>query len=161
MQQMLGRMFALAHGAAHINLKDVTDEDALSQPRPGGNCIQWVLAHIVATRDQIGRMIGSEPVLPETLRQRFSRPAAPIVDRTDARLLADWIADFDRSQERLGAAIAALPDERLHATFDGSKLPGRPTTLAEALAFFHFHESYHIGQLGLLRRLAGKEGAIR
>jgi uncharacterized damage-inducible protein DinB len=161
MQQMLGRMFQLAHRAAHTNLKDITDEDALRQPKPGGNCIQWVLAHIVATRDRVAQLIGAEPVLPDALRQRFGRPAAPIVDGRDARPLADWIADFDRSQERLGAAIAALPAERLHATFDGAKLPGRPTTLAEALAFFHFHESYHVGQLGMLRRLVGKEGAIR
>jgi len=28
------------------------------------------------------------------------------------------------------------------------------------LHFLHFHEAYHAGQLGLLRRMAGKDGAI-
>ncbi len=160
MQRMLGRMFAIAHGAAHQNLKDVTDAESLHQPEPHGNCIQWVLAHIVATRDQIAQLVGSEPVLPPARMQRFIRGAKPLTDAGEARPLADWIADLDRSQERLAAAIAAMPPERLAATFDGSKLPGRPATLAEALAFFHFHESYHVGQLGVLRRLAGKERAI-
>lgn len=160
MQRMLGRMYSLAHSATHANLKDVTHEESLVQPSPGGNCIQWVLAHMTATRDQLSRLIGAEPVLPPELVKRFARGAAPLADAAEARPLADWIADFDRSQERIGAALAALPPERLAAEFDGSRLPGKPTTLAEALAFFHFHESYHVGQLGVLRRLAGKDRAI-
>lgn len=160
MRELLVRMFALAHGALHTNLGDVTDEESLVQPQPGGNCIQWAVAHIVATRDQIAPLVGAEPVLSPELGKRFTRPAAPVVVRADARPLADWIADLDRSQERLAAAIGALSTERLAAPFDGARLPGRPKTLAEALAFFHFHESYHVGQVGLMRRLAGKTGAI-
>jgi len=34
-------------------------------------------------------------------------------------------------------------------------------TVGNQLAFFQFHEAYHAGQVGLLRRLAGKEGALR
>jgi uncharacterized damage-inducible protein DinB len=34
-------------------------------------------------------------------------------------------------------------------------------TVGDQLAFLQFHEAYHIGQAGLLRRLAGKDGAIR
>jgi hypothetical protein len=36
---------------------------------------------------------------------------------------------------------------------------GRP--LAEVVGFFHFHESYHAGQIALLRRLVGKQGVIK
>jgi len=160
MREILVRMFTLAHGALHANLEGVTDEESLTQPEPGGNCIQWAVAHIVATRDQVARLLGAEPVLSPELGKRFTRPAAPVVNRADARPLADWIADFDRSQERLAAAIAGLSPERLAAPFDGARLPGRPKTLAEALAFFHFHETYHVGQVGLMRRIAGKTGAI-
>jgi uncharacterized damage-inducible protein DinB len=160
MRELLVRMFTLAHGALHTNLKDVTDEESLVAPEPGGNCIQWAVAHIVATRDRIALLLGAEPVLSPEVGKRFTRPAAPIVDRADARPLADWIADLDRSQERLAAVIGSLATERLAAPFDGERLPGRPRTLAEALAFFHFHESYHVGQVGLMRRIAGKTGAI-
>ncbi len=34
-------------------------------------------------------------------------------------------------------------------------------SVAEALIRLHYHEGYHNGQMGLLRRLAGKEGAIK
>jgi DinB superfamily len=160
MRELLVRMFALAHGALHINLEGVTDEESLVQPQPGGNCMLWAVAHIVATRDQIARLVGAEPVLPPELGKRFTRPAAPVVTGADVRPLAGWIADLDRTQERLSPAIASLSIEQLGAPFDGARLPGRPKTLAEALAFFHFHESYHVGQVGLMRRLAGKTGAI-
>ncbi|MFI5370876.1 MAG: metalloregulator ArsR/SmtB family transcription factor [Candidatus Eisenbacteria bacterium] len=161
MREMLVRMFALAHGALHMNLEGITHEESLVQPQPGGNCIQWVVAHIVATRDQCLRLIGAEPVLPAELGKRFTRPAAALTDPGDQRPLADWIADLDRSQERIAVAVSAFPTDRLAEPFDGARLPGRPTTLAEALAFFHFHESYHVGQVGLLRRLVGRGGAIR
>ena len=32
------------------------------------------------------------------------------------------------------------------------------TTVADGVQFMHFHESYHIGQLGMLRRICGKAG---
>jgi len=33
-------------------------------------------------------------------------------------------------------------------------------TVAEALTILGFHEAYHVGQLGIQRRLIGKDGAI-
>jgi uncharacterized damage-inducible protein DinB len=35
------------------------------------------------------------------------------------------------------------------------------STLEQQLGFLAFHESYHVGQVGVLRRLIGKPGAIR
>jgi len=34
-------------------------------------------------------------------------------------------------------------------------------SLGSKLAVLQFHEAYHAGQLGLLRRIAGKKGAIQ
>jgi uncharacterized damage-inducible protein DinB len=34
-------------------------------------------------------------------------------------------------------------------------------TVREALAVLQFHEAYHAGQVGLLRRLLGKPGVIK
>mgnify|MGYP001101362822 CR=1 FL=1 len=33
--------------------------------------------------------------------------------------------------------------------------------VAEKIAMLHFHEAYHTGQVGLMRRLLGKDGMIR
>jgi uncharacterized damage-inducible protein DinB len=39
--------------------------------------------------------------------------------------------------------------------------PLMPKTLRSLLTKIVVHESYHVGQLGVLRRAAGKEGSIR
>jgi hypothetical protein len=31
----------------------------------------------------------------------------------------------------------------------------------EQVTFLGFHEAYHLGQIGLLRKMLGKEGAIK
>src|SRR5262249_11436391 len=124
------------------------------------NCINWVIAHILAVRDQMFALIGLEPVLGES-GLRFRRSSEPLRDERDALPLPELLSAMTTSQQRLEDALGAMTTERLATPFDGARLPGRPTNVAEMLAFFHFHESYHVGQVGLLRRVAGKEGAIR
>ena len=55
---------------------------------------------------------------------------------------------YDRSQEKLIETIR---------NFDFSN----DIEKAKRIQFFGFHEAYHCGQLGLLRRIVGKEGAIK
>ncbi len=154
------RMYRLSHGALRMNLDEIDHDDSLVQPQPAGNCINWVIAHILAVRDQMFGLIGLAPVLGEA-GVRFGRSSEPLCDGREALPLPELLSAMDTSQQRLEAALGAMTEEQLAAAFDGARLPGRPTNVAEMLAFFHFHESYHVGQVGLLRRVAGKEGAIR
>ncbi len=57
------------------------------------------------------------------------------------------IEEYGIAHERLSAALQAKEDEDLG-------------DLARSLAQLQSHECYHIGRLGLLRRIAGKEGAV-
>ena len=65
------------------------------------------------------------------------------------------LADFDREQERIQAALGRVTDADLAKPFgDGDTVEGW-------LHFLQFHEAYHIGQVALLRRIVGHEGAIK
>lgn len=154
------KLFAITHGALHMNLKDVTHDESLVQPEPGGNCLNWVVGHIVASRDQLFPMLGEEPVLPAEVGARYRRGSAPVRNAAEARPLPELVAALDRSQEKLLGAIGRLDAARLSAPLEVKGLPGNPSTLFEALASFNFHEAYHVGQSGVLRRIAGKPGAI-
>ena len=66
-------------------------------------------------------------------------PAWPARERSQAQVL-----------ERLGAIGPDRLAERATETM----------TVAEQLGFLGFHESYHVGQADLSRRLLGKAGAI-
>jgi uncharacterized damage-inducible protein DinB len=76
------------------------------------------------------------------------------LDPAAARALPAILADLDRSQERLMTRLERVTDEELAAARGES-------TMGKQLAFYQFHETYHVGQTGLLRRIGGKEGVIR
>ncbi len=61
--------------------------------------------------------------------------------------------------ERIAARLPLLTPAQLDAPAPGSFPGGDPSVLG-ALAFLSLHESYHLGQLGYLRRLLGREGVV-
>ena len=66
---------------------------------------------------------------------------------------------FDASQDALIPRLKAMSSEELEAPLpEPHKLFGK--TIETAVAFSNFHEVYHGGQVSLLRRVIGKDGAI-
>ncbi len=65
-------------------------------------------------------------------------------------------ADLEATQERIRAGLARLGPDQLAV----KKKPDDRRILGEQLHFLAFHEGYHAGQLGMLRRIVGKVGAI-
>jgi hypothetical protein len=43
----IANMYEFSYGAIKRNLDEVTNEDSLVQPPGAGNCLNWVLGHIV------------------------------------------------------------------------------------------------------------------
>jgi uncharacterized damage-inducible protein DinB len=151
--RQLQRLFEIDAYAFGVNVKGMSHEDSMVQPPAGGNCLNWVAAHIVASRGAILDLLGEAPVWDTDRNDRFKRGSRPVQDTKDSLPFDSIVADFRRSQERIQAGLARLSDEEL--------LEKRgDDTLADKLHFLQFHEAYHIGQAGLLRRMAGKECAI-
>jgi len=151
--RQLQRLFEIDAYAFGVNVKGLSHEDSMVQPPAGGNCLNWVAAHIVASRGAILDLLGEAQVWDTDRNDRFKRGSRPVQDTKDSLPFDSIVADFRRSQERIQAGLARLTDEGL--------LEKRgDDTLADKLHFLQFHEAYHIGQAGLLRRMAGKECAI-
>jgi hypothetical protein len=148
----LKRLFELNHYAIGVNARDLSHEESLLGPDPAGNCANWVLGHIVANRGAVLTLVGEQPVWDAAAGERYKRGSSPIA-KDAAKPFPEILDSLDRSQERLVAGLARLSDEDLGKD-DGESLGSK-------LAFLQFHEAYHAGQLGLLRRVAGKKGAIR
>ena len=122
------------HWVLTKHAEGMSHEDSVARARAGGNSFNWVLGHIVASRNDIFALFGQPPVWNEA-------EAAPYVRGSH---------ELDPSAARPIAAIVA----ELAAAHGDSPM-------GKQLAFLQFHETYHVGQTGLLRRLAGKEGVIR
>lgn len=150
----LTMLFNLNHRVLEMNTGGVSHDESLQHPAPGGNCMNWVLGHIVASRNSLLELAGEEPVWSEEEAAPYARGSDGLRDSSQARPLAGILADLGRAQERLLARLGRMSDNDLAA-------PAGDGTIGSQLAFFHFHEAYHAGQVGLLRRLLGKEGTIR
>jgi len=152
--EALQLLFGYSHHAIGVNVRDLTHQESLIGPESGGNCANWVLGHIVQNRGAVLSLLGEEPVWDAAEGERYKRGSAPLAPAAGAKPFAEILASLDRSQERLVAGLS-----RVKAADLGSA--GTKGTLAAKLAGLQFHEAYHAGQLGLLRRIAGKEGAIK
>ncbi len=54
-------------------LKNLADDDALKQPSPGGNCLNWVAGHIVQSRGGTLKVMGQDSPFPADKYARYER----------------------------------------------------------------------------------------
>lgn len=157
----LVKMYDFSFAVINRNVEGVTEDESLVKPQGGGNCLNWVLGHIVVYRGLILTMAGSTPVCPEAQAVPYRRGSSP----SDSDVLLDMATlrgYFADSQQRLIPALAMISDEKLASPVpEGLNRSPLKSSIGDALIRLHYHEGYHNGQLGLLRRIAGKEGAIR
>jgi uncharacterized damage-inducible protein DinB len=158
---MLRTQFTFDHYVIKKNVEGLTHEDSLKQPQPGGNCLNWVLGHIVATRRGVLELLGKENALPGEELDRYKRHSAPVVDPQDALPIEEILDALDRSQEAVLSGLEELEQETLNRPVPKSPFGRDDETVGSLLAGLAFHEAYHVGQTGILRRLAGYPGAIQ
>ena len=150
----------ITQSVVRVNTAGLTQEDSLVQPRPDGNCLNFVVGHLVNVYDKILPLLGQEPVMGDAVA-RYERGSPPIVGPAEAMELDELLAAFDTQTDRFQAGLATLTPEALERPMPGPDSGGELTeTLRSLLGTILFHQAYHAGQTGLLRRIAGKPGAI-
>jgi hypothetical protein len=156
----LAKMYEMSFGAINRNLEDVSHEESLVRP-PAGNCLNWVLGHVVLYRGTMLKIIGRRPLLEGERADVYRRGSHP--DGSEQYLdLATLRGLFSDAHQEIIPTLSVMTDQELAANvpqeFNRPPLAG---SISNALSRLSFHESYHAGQIGLLRRIAGKDGAIR
>ena len=155
--ETLKQSFALTHRIIKLQTDGLSHEDSILQPPFRANCLNWVLGHIIVGRETALKHLGQAPVWDETQGSRYVTGSEPITSPEIALPLETLLSSLDRSQQRILAALEQTAPEHLAAPVEsrGSERP-----LGQVLAGLHWHETYHTGQLELLRQLAGKDDAI-
>ena len=148
-------LYDFNHAAITRNCDGLTHADSLFVPPNGGNCANWVLGHILANRSFILELVKEQPLWGEADGELYSMNSKPL-DRARARPFESMLADLELTQERLRRGLENLSAKELDLKHE----EGATRPRGAQLHFMHFHEAYHAGQLGLLRRMAGKPGAI-
>jgi hypothetical protein len=149
------RQLEMCHYVVKKNVGEITHEQSLLQPAPAGNCLNWVLGHLVATRSNLLLGLGAEPVWGDADRKRYDRHGPPIRAAGEAKRLEEIWEAYDMSQQRLRQALSEITPTRLAGPAPFSPTNRPDETLGSLLESFAFHDAYHTGQTGVLRRLVG------
>ncbi len=119
------RQFGFCDYVLKANLAGVDQETSLVAPERGGNNLNWVLGHILATRNGIFKLFGIEPFWSDEQSAPYGRGSEPVTaDR--AMPLEELLAEFDRSQANLmGPGLGADTGTTGGASRRAKPHPGR------------------------------------
>ena len=161
-KESLASAFAVAQYTIETNLDGIDHEQGLECPSPGGNCLNWITGHILATRGILLTHLGEASFLAKKEAEPYDRGAPPLKPGKPCVNLDRLREGLRRTSENLQARLKSLDGAEFEEMLDPSvfPVPMDPPTRGALLTLFLFHEGYHCGQLGMGRRLAGKEGRI-
>lgn len=149
------------HNILRRNTEGITHDESLTQPGCGGNCLNWVLGHLAWSNEQSLQILGQPPVLGVEALKRYHRGTAELNDPAEAIPMDELLRAINESYARIDAGLAALSPEALGAPAPFSPRNRADETVGSLLPLIAFHQAYHTGQTGILRRLLGKDGAIK
>jgi uncharacterized damage-inducible protein DinB len=155
MLQDVALIFKLNNGVVRTALDALPDEDFWRRPEGGGNPIGWMLGHIAGARFNLLNRLG-DPA--KTGWGNIFARGMPLAEAqtypSRAALQEAWTGTHGRMRD----AFASVTPQTLAEKLGRNIGPLTDPTVGETITFLAFHEAYHAGQMGYLRRLLGHAG---
>ncbi len=133
------------------SIADISPEHWFARPGDDSNHLMWIMGHLVWSRGNVLKVLGGEWSNPYAAQ--FSRGAQVGCDSEYPSIEAMKIA-WDEVSAKVAAIIADPSSEALSKappkgplSFDGQ--------VSGTVAFLAYHETYHVGQIGYLRKWLG------
>lgn len=138
-------------------IQGVPEEQWLSRPVNDCNHLLWVVGHITFYRGVTLKLAGQTPVpfAWEKLFARGSQLVSPEEYPKVSEIQQAWAEVSAKLTESLPSASADVlgkPAAERSPSLDG--------TVGGTVGFLCLHETYHVGQMGLLRKLLGFGQAV-
>lgn len=134
-------------------LDGISDADADRRASETVNHIKWVAGHLLSMRYAMKDLAGLD--VQDPFADVFAHGVS-IDDNADYPSIADIRGHWNEISGKISPAIANLPSEVADAP-SPFELPISDKTLGGSLTFLMHHEAYHLGQMGILRKHAGKD----
>ena len=133
------------------HLQGLQHEETLLQLPFGGNCANWVLGHMVEGRNDMLKFLSLAPLWDETSCQLYRSGSDPIKEAASPHLsLERLLRDLKTMHDDLVAGLSNITQARL----DEPTAYPEDGGLGNLMARMMWHETYHLGQLEILRHLA-------
>jgi uncharacterized damage-inducible protein DinB len=140
------------HGSPLLHiLEGIAASQASARPIAGGHSIWEVVLHVTAWKNEVRRRLsGAEAALPE-------EGDWPEVGDPSGERWREARGRLQRAQKDLLAAVRKLPEEKLYAATNDP----RDRSLGAGVSYYVLlhglvqHDTYHAGQIALLKKAAG------
>lgn len=137
----------IGYKVVSINTEGITHEESMIFPNGEANCMNWVLGHLIYVRNGLLNVLGEESIWDGKAFSGYNRGIVAL-ERKDEFVNFEKLKSYlKQSQDKLDAKLDTLDH------FNAEQI--------KDIATLCFHENYHSGQLGYIRRLLGKPGAIK
>lgn len=134
-------------------LNGVTADHFAARLNDRTNSMQWVAGHLAHTRAGMAALIGARP---DGSMAMFWEGLDPDAEYPDMDAI---VRAWNTATERLNERLSVLTGADL-AQPTPPQWPGPQKNIRDGLAFLAEHESYHVGQLGLLRKAHGYDAVV-
>ncbi|GEJ47894.1 MULTISPECIES: hypothetical protein [unclassified Chryseobacterium] len=129
------------------NIEGITNEESMVFPNGEANCMNWILGHLIYIRNPLLNILGEESVW-DSEKFSFYNRGEIALDHKDKLVSFEELKSYlKQSQDKLEAKLNTLNSFQ--------------TEMVKDISTLSLHEIYHSGQLGYLRRILGKPGAIK
>lgn len=130
-----------------MNIDGISNEESMIFPNGEANCMNWIFGHLIYIRNAFLNILGEEAVWDSAQFSCYNRGEIPLNRKEEFVTFEELKSYFRKSQDKLEAKLEILESLNTEWITDVSNLS--------------LHEIYHSGQLGYLRRILGKPGAIK
>ena len=143
-------------------LEGLSHEDTMLELPFRGNRLNWVVGHLAEHRDWMLRAMDCTTLMPAKEAMMYRRGSEPLMDDSDAVAIETLLGYLRQTKTCLENQLQSVSDDFLmEIPTTGILLEShRDKTRLQRIKGLQWHETYHMGQLELLRQLAGTDDAI-
>jgi len=153
--------FNLNHRIIEMQMDGLSHTDTLLELPFRGNRLNWVIGHLAEHRDWMLRAVECTTLMPAKQVEIYRRGSEPLTDdqAVDIETLMGYLR---QSKDCILSTLETTTDDFLSEKPDTGILmeSQRDRTRFQRLQGLLWHETYHVGQLELLRQLTGVNDAI-
>ena len=155
--------FEVSQRLLMTNLEGISHEESITLPEGGGNSINWIAGHLLASRNSILKLAGGEVYLDSEGIAPYARGCKRLEPGDKCMTIEKIREGLSETGKKVVKLLRAMPAGELEQDIE---IPGFPVKFVEPTRDAHislllYHEGYHVGQIGLARCVIGKQPQIK
>ena len=138
-------------------LEGIDQASGERRPNDHTNSLVFIACHALDARFYLMKLAGHERTNPW---QTLFDESTDISTMKEYPPLYEVLAEWDELHEATLACLEALTTAELDSE-SPAPFPTEDSSLLGGIAFLTFHEAYHVGQMGLVRKYLGFEPVVK